>query len=283
MREHSFLGLNPRGFHRVCYKEWGDPHNDRVVICVHGLTRNSGDFFWLAEALSDQFRVVCLDVVGRGQSDYLHDPARYTYPQYMADINALFARLNTKKVCWVGTSMGGLIGMMMASMPQNPIKKMVFNDIGPFVPKEGLQRLVKYVPKTHAFSEFDEVIQFLKTTLMGYRDVTALQWKQIAEQSVRWDLVSKTWNSAYDPHISSTIGTKDVADLNFWEFWEKIACPVLVLHGESSDILRHDTVAQMACKPRVKTVSFPKQGHALSLATKEQIDLVRNWFLDNEI
>lgn len=277
MREKSFLGLNPQGFHRVYYQEWGDPKSDKVILCVHGLTRNSGDFYWLASALSANYRVVCPDIVGRGQSDYLHDPLRYNYPQYMADLNALVARLDVEEVIWVGTSMGGLIGMMLAGMAQNPISKMVLNDIGPFVPKEGLERLMKYVPKAHAFDQFEEVTQFLKTTLLGYKDVTALQWKQVAEQSVSWDAVSKTWNSLYDPKVASTIGPKTLADLDFWQHWEKITCPVLALHGDTSDILRRDTVQQMACKARVKTVSFPKQGHALSLATDAQIKLIRDW------
>ncbi|TGW15876.1 alpha/beta hydrolase [bacterium NHP-B] len=279
MREKSFLGLNPQGFHRVVYQEWGEPDNPQVVVCVHGLTRNSGDFFWLAEALSKHFRVICPDMVGRGRSDYLRDAARYTYPQYMADLNVLLGRLDVERVHWVGTSMGGLIGMMMASLPQNPIKKMVLNDIGPFIPKEGLQRLMKYVPKNHAFEQFDEVIQFLKSNLLGYKDVTPLQWKQMAEQSVLWDVVNKTWNTNYDPLIASTISTKDVVDIDFWQYWEKLSCPVLALHGANSDILRQDTVNQMACKPGVKTHSFPKQGHALSLATSDQINLVTEFLL----
>lgn len=280
-REKCFVGLNPQGFHRVVYYEWGDPHNDQVVLCVHGLTRNGRDFDWLAEKLAADYRVVCPDIVGRGKSDYLRDSARYNYPQYMADLTALIARLGVQKVHWVGTSMGGLIAMMLASLPQNPIKKLVLNDIGPFVPKEGLERLMKYVPKAHAFSQFEEASEFFKTTLMGYKDVSAQTWKKVVEQSITWDPVGKTWNTTYDPAVASTIDLKKVADVDFWTYWEKIACPVLAFHGDNSDILRADTVAQMAQKPRVKTVSFPKQGHALSLATDTQIGLIQDFLQED--
>ena len=276
MRHKSFLGLNPQGFHRISYQEWGDPNNGDVVVCVHGLTRNGGDFHWLAERLSKTYRVVCPDMVGRGRSDYLYDATRYHYAQYMSDICTLIARLNVDCVKWIGTSMGGLIGMMLASQPQSPIASMVLNDIGPFVSAAGLQRLAKYVPKAHVFSKFEEAVQFLQTTLLGCKDMSALQWKQLAEQSIVWDTVNSRWTVAYDPAIAATIPVKDIKDLDFWKYWERLACPVLALQGGESDLLSSQTLEQMARKPRVKTVSFPKQGHALSLATDTQISLIES-------
>lgn len=282
MRHKSFLGLNPQGFHQISYQEWGDPCNEDVVLCIHGLTRNGGDFYWLAEQLSKTYRVVCPDMVGRGRSTYLYDGARYHYAQYMSDVNALIARLNVKQIKWVGTSMGGIIGMMLASQPLSPISAMVLNDIGPFVSAAGLQRLAKYVPKAHVFTQFEEAVHFLKTTLLGCRDLTALQWKQMAEQSIVWDAVQKRWTVAYDPAIASTIPTKDIKDLDFWKYWERIVCPVLAMQGADSDLLSSDTLEQMARKPAVKTVSFPKQGHALSLATPDQIALIEQWFAKHD-
>lgn len=279
MQEKCFFGLNPQGFHRIVYDEWGDDTQDTVVICVHGLTRNAGDFFWLADALKSDFRIACPDMVGRGRSDYLRDPVRYTYPQYMADLNVLLARLQAKNVLWVGTSMGGLLGMMLASLPQTPIKALVLNDIGPFVPADGLKRLVKYVPKEHVFGQFEEIKAFLRSTLLGYNDVNDLQWKQLAEQSTFWDPVTQKWQVRYDPSVASTLNPANITDQDFWKYWDTLTCPVLALQGGESDILTHDTVKQMARKPRTRIVPFVGQGHALSLATKDQIILIRDWLL----
>ncbi|MGL6188223.1 MAG: alpha/beta fold hydrolase [Holosporales bacterium] len=282
MREKYFLGLNPQGFHKIVYSEWGDPDNPRVVICAHGLTRNRHDFDWLAESLSKHFRVVCPDIVGRGQSDYLHDPLKYNYPQYMADMNALIARLNVEKLMWVGTSMGGLIGMMLAGVPQSPITKMVINDIGPLVPAEGLRRLSQYAPVSHIFQEFDDIIDYLKETLRGYSGFTALQWKKLAENSAVWDEIHKGWKALYDPAVAAYLSTSDLTDLDFWKYWNQLNCPCLVLHGAISDILRADTALEMSRKPRVRVIDFEGQGHALSIGTPEQIDLVAQWLLKEE-
>ena len=133
MRKSSFFGLGPHGFHRVAYTEWGDANNPRVLMCVHGLSRNGRDFDALAEAMQDRYRVICPDIVGRGESEWLQHSADYNYPQYLADMNALIARLNVSSVDWVGTSMGGLIGMMLAAQPGAPIQKLVMNDVGPYI------------------------------------------------------------------------------------------------------------------------------------------------------
>ena len=137
MIEDSLLGLSAAGFHRIAYTDWGDPAAERVVVCVHGLTRNGRDFDWLAESLADRgARVVCPDIVGRGRSDWLANAAGYTDPQYLADLTALIARLGVSEVSWVGTSMGGLLGMVLAAQPNTPIRRLVINDVGPFVPKD---------------------------------------------------------------------------------------------------------------------------------------------------
>ena len=280
MQTKSFLGLNPQGFHRVVYDEWGDPAAKNVLVCVHGLTRNAFDFKWLAEAMPHDWRVVAPDIVGRARSDWLRDAARYTYPQYMADLNALMARLDTPNVFWMGTSMGGLLGMMLASLPQTPIKGLALNDIGPFVPAAGLKRLMKYVPKTHFFKEFTEVLHFLKSNLQGYDGLSAMQWQEVARQSVFWDEVTQTWQMRYDPQVASTLKPDDIKDQDFWRHWEALRCPVLALHGANSDILNGDTAQQMALRHQTKVVTFADQGHALSLGTTAQIDLIKNWLID---
>ena len=150
-----FLGLSQAGFHRVAYVEWGLPGNPRVCICVDGLTRNGRDFDELAGALQSDWRVLCPDIVGRGDSDRLADPAAYGYPQYLADMNALIARAGAARVDWVGTSMGGLIGMMLAAQANSPIRRLVINDIGPFIPKAGLERIAGYVGKDPRFAALE--------------------------------------------------------------------------------------------------------------------------------
>ena len=147
MRGGELRNLGPHGFHRTRYWEWGDPANPHVVICVHGLTRNGRDFDVLAQALAPHFRVICPDVVGRGRSDWLPHKPDYGYPLYLSDLTALIARAGVDSVLWVGTSMGGLIGMMLAAQSGNPIRKLVVNDVGPLVPKAALERLAQYVGK----------------------------------------------------------------------------------------------------------------------------------------
>src|SRR5215212_6142735 len=133
MKSDDVLCLDSRGFHRMRYYDWGDPDNPRVLICVHGLARNGRDFDFLAEALADRYRVICPDMPGRGQSDWLESKSDYGYPQYMADMTALIARVTDgaeQKITWLGTSMGALLGILMAATPRNAIATLVLNDAG---------------------------------------------------------------------------------------------------------------------------------------------------------
>src|SRR5260221_1130980 len=145
MTANTLSCLGPHGFHRLAYTEWAGPPGARTVLCVHGLTRNGRDFDDLARSLSRRFRVVCPDVVGRGKSAWLSHPEDYGYPLYLADMAALIARLDVAEIDWVGTSMGGLIGMMAAAQQETPIRRLVMNDIGPFIAVEGLRRISTYV------------------------------------------------------------------------------------------------------------------------------------------
>ena len=151
MQSRNYRALGPHGFHRVHYTEWGDPDNPKVLICVHGLTRTGRDFDFLATALQYEYRVICPDVVGRGQSDWLSDKSDYTYPLYVNDMAMLLARIDADRIDWIGTSMGGLIGLFLASYPGSPIHKLVINDIGPRIPAAGLQRVAAYVGQVVAF------------------------------------------------------------------------------------------------------------------------------------
>src|SRR5262245_34409385 len=202
MNSDHVLCLNSKGFHRMHYVEWGDPGAERVVICVHGLSRNGRDFDALAEALCPDFHVVCPDVVGRGQSDWLPVKEEYTYPQYCADMTTLLARLTAnaapggmlarlaramgggrsepKRVYWVGTSMGGIIGMLLASRPNSPIAKLVLNDVGTLIPKAALERIGQYVGKDPRFRTFDELETMMRLVLAPFGMLTDAQWRHLA-------------------------------------------------------------------------------------------------------
>src|SRR5579875_3635734 len=153
MTERHITCLAPHGLHRMAYVEWPGPPSARTVVCVHGLTRNGRDFDRLAAALSDDYRVICPDMPGRGRSDWLSAAADYSYPLYLADVVTLLARLNVEAVDWVGTSMGGIIGMLLAALPGAPVRKLVINDIGPLVAKEGLERIAGYVGQDPSFPD----------------------------------------------------------------------------------------------------------------------------------
>jgi len=152
MQQNSFLSLGSHGFHRIAYTQWGFAEAGRTAFCVHGLTRNSRDFDELAHALCDTHQVICPDIAGRGYSDWLITPSDYGFPTYVADMATLLAKIGDEKVDWIGTSMGGIIGMMLAIQPNSPIQRLVVNDVGPFIPKESLARIGDYLALDLKFS-----------------------------------------------------------------------------------------------------------------------------------
>ncbi len=151
--------MSPAGLHKMAYKQWGDPQNPNVLVCVHGLTRVGDDFDNLARAMCDTYRVVCPDVVGRGRSEWLRDPRFYGLPQYVSDMVTLLARLEAETVDWFGTSMGGLIGMGLASLPGNPVRKLLLNDVGPTLNPVAIVRIGEYLGQPVRFASFDEGIE----------------------------------------------------------------------------------------------------------------------------
>jgi len=275
MSERSYLGLSAAGFHRVAYTQWGRDDAPRTAVCVHGLTRNGRDFDRLALALADGWRVACPDVVGRGRSDWLANPDFYTYPQYMADLTALIARLEVDQVDWVGTSMGGLLGMILAAQPNTPIRRLVINDVGPLVAKEGLQRIADYVGKDPVFDDIAGVEGYLRFVLMGFGTMPDEEWRHMAEHSAR-RRPDGTYGLAYDPGIAKPFTTQPVADVDMWGVWDRIRCPVLVLRGADSDLLLPETAEEMSRRgPGARVVEVPHAAHAPSLRTDEQIAIVR--------
>lgn len=276
MTSHRYLGLGPGGFHRIAYAEWGLPDNPRVCLCVHGLTRNGRDFDELAEALQSDWRVLCPDVVGRGDSDRLADPLGYGYPQYLDDANALIARAGVARVDYVGTSMGGLIGMMLAAQRNSPIRRLVMNDVGPFIPKASLERISGYVGKDPRFADLAEAEAALRRTATTFGLKTDSEWRRFTERSVRQAEDGK-FALAYDPSIAQAFN-QAIKDIDLWKIWDRVQCPVLVLRGAESDLLLKQTAEEMSQRgPKATVVEFPGCGHAPALMNVEQVSVVRDW------
>jgi pimeloyl-ACP methyl ester carboxylesterase len=281
MNSDTVLGLSAKGFHRIHYYDWGDRENTRVVICVHGLTRNGRDFDYLAQALSREFRIVCPDIAGRGQSDWLASKQDYGYVQYMADMNALVARVTAgadKKIYWVGTSMGGLLGIIMAAMPNSPIRKLVVNDAGPLVPKAALERLAQYVGKDPRFPTLEAIEAHVRHISAPFGALSDEQWRHLTVHSAK-QYADGTWGFRYDPAIANPFNG-ELNDIDLSPYWDAVKCPTLVLRGADSDILLRKTAEAMTQRgPKAQLVEFAGVGHAPMLMEDEHVRVVRNFLL----
>jgi pimeloyl-ACP methyl ester carboxylesterase len=277
MREGAVLCMDLHGFHRMRYVEWGDPSNKRVLICVHGLTRSGRDFDYLAQALSDQYRVVCPDVVGRGRSDWLRDPADYTYPTYCNDMTTLIASLHAETLDWLGTSMGGLIGMIMASLPGSPIRKLVMNDIGAVVPKAALQRIGQYVGREPSFDSLDSLEAAMKS-ISPFGELTGPQWRHLAEHVAKQDEKGR-WLFRYDPRLGEGFTAVMNQDVDLRAYWNTVHGPVMLIRGESSDLLTAEIFEEMGKRPRTERLVVPRTGHAPMLMDDFQVGAVRRFLL----
>ena len=278
VNERQLSCLSLHGFHRLSYYEWGDPANSKVAICVHGLTRNGRDFDDLARALSSEYRVLCPDVPGRGKSEWLTHPEDYSYPVYCADMAALIARSGAQTVDWIGTSMGALIGMLLAAQPNSPIRKLVMNDVGPFIPKASLERLSTYVGKPVSFDSFEAFEQYIRVVSASFGPLSDAQWRHLAATTARRGDDGR-WGTNYDPAIASPFKVP-IADVVLWPFWDPIRCPVLLLRGKESDLLLSETAREMTTRgPKAKLVEFAGIGHAPMLMAADQINVVRQFLL----
>jgi pimeloyl-ACP methyl ester carboxylesterase len=244
---------------------------------VHGLTRNGQDFDVLAERLAPGYRVVCPDVVGRGDSEWLSDATLYTYAQYVADMTALVARLDVEEVDWLGTSMGGLIGMTIAAQAGTPIRRLVLNDVGPFIPQSALARLASYVGVRARFETLAEAEAYLREVHAPFGALTDGQWRDFAERSVSGS-PDAGYMARYDPEIGTALRNAPEGDLDIWAVWDQITCPVLVLRGERSDLLPRETAAEMATRgPGATVIEIAGCGHAPALLDDGQLDVIEEW------
>jgi pimeloyl-ACP methyl ester carboxylesterase len=280
VRQRRVQCASPKGLHGIAYREWGDPRNPSVLVCVHGITRCARDFDALAAALSDRYRVVCPDMAGRGDSDWLPDPMLYALPQYVADVVTLIARLDVEQVHWVGTSMGGLIGMALAVQPGTPVARLVVNDVGPVVGKAALERIASYIGLAPAFPDFAAAEKYVRAVIATFGPHTDAEWRFLAEAVVRRN-ADGTFRMHYDPKIAEPFrATLPDKDLELWPLWDAIRCPVLVLRGAHSDLLLPEHCEQMKSRgPKAKVVEVAGVGHAPTLMHEDQIKLVSDFLL----
>ncbi len=276
MKTNSIRALSlspPGGFHRLRYTEWGDEKNPRVLICAHGLTRCGRDFDTLAALMSSEYRVICPDVAGRGESDWLANPADYSYPQYVQDMSALIARAGADTVHWVGTSMGGIIGMLLAAQANTPITRLVINDVGAMIPKASLERISLYVGKSPAFASLDAIIAAVRA-VSPFGPLSDAQWRTLTLPLVK-HLPNGKWQFRYDPAIGNAFRAAPITDVDLSPFWNAIACPVLVTRGADSDLLLRETFTTMCAKPNVRGVEFAGVGHAPMFQAADQLSVVQ--------
>ena len=283
MKQNYFEIPDTDNTRQLAWTEWGDVSLPPVV-CLHGLTRNSRDFDFLARAMSEHYRVICPDMAGRGKSGWLEDTSTYDYPTYVGDTLALISSLGYETVTVVGTSMGGIIGMSMASLPNSPVGRLIINDIGIFIPKEALQRIISYMcaplPK---FASLEEVDRYLRFIHMPFGPLTDEQWNHLAiHSSSRKE--DGSFDLHYDPSIADPMrpnNDKPVEDVNLTEIWQEITCPVLTLRGHDSDLFLSKTAEQMTITgPGCELVTFDGIGHAPMLMDNHQIEIVLNWMND---
>jgi pimeloyl-ACP methyl ester carboxylesterase len=291
------------GAHRMAYWQWGRPDASHVVVCVHGLSRQGRDFDVLAQALCEQaagqrgggIRVVCPDVAGRGESDWLKDPMGYQMPTYVADMLVLLAHLHAQSpmitLDWVGTSMGGLIGMVLCGQPglplPAPVRKLVLNDVGPSIQWPAIERIGAYLGQAQYFSTVQEAADAMWAVSQSFGPHTPEQWLALSRFMVK--PVSAAADSKlrlhYDPAIAApfkqvTEESAQQGEALLWQLYDHIEAETLLIRGAQSDLLSIETAHAMTQRgPQARLIEFAGVGHAPTLTAKGQVAAVTGFLL----
>ncbi len=275
-----YLGVSEQGFHRLAYREWGKAGKKPTLICVHGVTRLAQDFDVLAKRLAKHYHVVCPDVAGRGDSDWLTNYRYYNFTQYCSDITALIARLNVDKVHFFGTSMGGIIGIILASLPNSPIRSLIVNDVGPEMVMSEIRRIGTYIGRAPNFHSRAEAEDFVRKTYSSFGNLTDKQWENMAGYSVRD--TSEGLRVHYDPNIGKAFRSNYAFyTFTLWSYWEKISCPTMTLRGKESTFLTPSVAERMGEKgPNNILVEVEGAGHPPALLSTFEYTAIKN-FLDS--
>jgi pimeloyl-ACP methyl ester carboxylesterase len=272
-RQGSVRYLLGGRFLGMAWTEWGDP-DAPPVVCLHGLTRNGRDFDVLAQALSSDFRVICPDLPGRGRSDWLADPMLYVPPSYVVAMAHLLAVIG-RPVGWVGTSLGGIVGMLIAAAEGQPISRLVLNDIGCVIPRAALARIKAYMGTDVDFPDVAALTQHLRVIHRPFGPLSAAEWAQLGKHSARV-LPNGRIGMHYDPAIAAPVLAGEPADVDLTAFWQRIVIPRLTIRGEDSDLLLPETLAQMASEGSATHV-VPDSGHAPALMDAPTIAVIRTF------
>ena len=286
LKEVAVLGRS--GFHRLAYAAWGSPKAQRTVVCVHGVSRNGRDFDTLAEFLAEAgAHVIAPDLPGRGRSDWLPSALHYTDRAYTRALATLIARLDVDCVDWIGTSLGGHIGMMIAAERGSPIRRLVLNDFGAKISAPALRRIGEYLVRPWCFATMDQFEAHLREALAPFGSLSNDQWRRLAIHSAR-----QRSNGAFefncDPAIAGRFSVPIWLDVVLWQLWDCIECPVLIVRGQESDLLSADTVRQMsergpsAKAGRVFNIEIAGCGHAPALMDADQIEPIRDFLFAPE-
>lgn len=272
----SFPFTDENGTVWLAFVDWGARRRDRIVLCAHGLTRQGRDFDALARSVSGDFQVIEIDVAGRGRSGWLADKTAYNFETYLRHVRALMDYRGIETMDWVGTSMGGVMGMLLATEEDSPIRRLVLNDVGPFIPGAALEKIGTYIGANPRFANLKAAGDYLREVHAGFGDLSDADWSDMTIQSV-----IREADGGYVPHYDPAIGdafNERVGDVDLWAVYDRIKCPVLVLRGAESELLTAETAAEMTERgPRAELVEFPGCGHAPALMNDEQISVVHQW------
>ncbi|WP_028387655.1 alpha/beta fold hydrolase [Legionella fairfieldensis] len=303
MKQNYIFNASSEGYYKIAYTEWGYSHpGSAAVICVHGLTRNCRDFDALARFLSvNGHHVFCPDIIGRGDSSWLSNSQHYNFKRYAMDMNVLIGRTGATQIDWLGTSMGGLIGILMASLPNTPIRSLILNDVSPQVPIQALWRLAKFAGKDPEFSTKEEAKKHYKKIYAEFGHLTEEQWNYFTEHSIK-EKYAGTYISKFDPSIHD-FGFKwqtvkelfysphkalegVLFDVDLWDVWRNIHCPVLVIRGHHSSLLLPEHIKKMQrTHPHVDFFEVEDAGHAPALLNEEEHEKILDWldYIEDEI
>ncbi|MCZ8256617.1 MAG: alpha/beta hydrolase [Polaromonas sp.] len=290
------------GGHRMAYWQWGQADSANVVVCVHGLSRQGRDFDVLARALAEQgagrpggIRVVCPDVVGRGESDWLKDPMGYQIPVYAGDMLAMLGQLHAqapiKEFDWVGTSMGGLIGIAACGQPglplPVPVRRLVLNDVGPAIQWQAIVRIGAYLGQAGHFGSVQQAADAMWAISQSFGPHTPEQWLALSRPMLRRvsDAADAEWRLHYDPAIAVPfkLATEESAlqgEATLWQLYDNIKAETLLIRGKQSDLLSPQTAQAMTARgPRARLVEFEGVGHAPTLVAADQVAAVAGFLL----
>lgn len=291
----------------MAYWEWGDPGAAHAIVCVHGLSRQGRDFDTLAQALVERaggaLRVVCPDVAGRGRSEWLGNPMDYVVPRYVADmlfmLRQLHASAPVRTLDWVGTSMGGLIGLGICGTPELtapaapgavpalpvPVRRLVLNDVGPAIQWQAIARIGTYLGNTGRFASLDEAADAMWAISRTFGPHTREQWLALSRPMLR-PLPEGGFTLHYDPAIAVPFRTVTEegarqGEQAVWQLYDRVTARTLLTRGAVSDLLARDTALAMTERgPRARLVEFEGIGHAPTLLAADQVDVVAAFLLE---